>query len=418
MAQAGQAFIQHLRSGDWLTAERVRGYSIILLVIATLGLIGWIAMADGLIDRNGKPIGTDFSNVYAAGVLTLEGKPADPYDPVLQHAAEKRVFNRADVPFFGWHYPPFFLVLAAALATLPYAAALFAWMALTIPLYLASIRAICAGPAFPLRDTLLVAAAFPAVFVNLGHGQNGFLTAALLGGALVLLDRRPIIAGVLIGLLAYKPQFGVMIPLVLLVTWRWQVIAAAAATIAVLSLVTTALFGMGVWHAFAASAEYSRTIVLEAGATGWEKIQSIFSAVRALGGSTQLAYAAQGALMLALAASLVWLWRSRAAYDLKAAALALACLLATPYVLDYDLAVLAITIAFLAKHGFANGFRAYEITLLAIAWVMPLLARTVMSATGAPFGLIVLLALYALTLRRAAQDVQADARGTAQLANA
>ncbi len=418
MAQAGQAFLQHLRSGDWLTAERVRGYSIILLVIAALGLIGWIAMADGLIDRNGKPIGTDFSNVYAAGALTLEGKPADPYDPVLQHAAEKRVFGRDDVPFFGWHYPPFFLLLAAALATLPYALALFAWMALTIPLYLASIRAICAAPTFPLRDTLLVAAAFPAVFVNLGHGQNGFLTTALLGGALVLLDRKPIVAGVLIGLLAYKPQFGVLIPLVLLVTWRWRVIAAAVATIAALSLITTALFGMSVWPAFAASAEYSRTIVLEAGATGWEKIQSIFSAVRALGGSVQLAYVAQGALMLALAASLVWLWRSRAAYELKAAALALGCLLATPYVLDYDLAVLAIAIAFLAKHGFANGFRDGEITLLAIAWAMPLFARTVMSATSIPFGLIILLMLYGLTLRRAAQDARTGARDTTQLANA
>lgn len=418
MAQAGQTFLQHVRSGDWLTAERVRGYSVILLVIAMLGLIGWIAMADGLIDRNGKPIGTDFSNVYAAGVLTLEGKPAAPYDPALQHAAEKRVFNRADVPFFGWHYPPFFLLAAAALATLPYAAALFAWMTLTIPLYLASVCAICAGPAFSLRDTLLVAAAFPAVFVNLGHGQNGFLTTALLGGALVLLDRKPIIAGAMIGLLAYKPQFGVLIPLVLLVTWRWRVIAAAIVTIATLSLVTTALFGMSIWHAFAASAEYSRVIVLEAGATGWEKIQSIFSAVRALGGSIQLAYAAQGVLMLALAASLVWLWRSRAAYDLKAAALALACLLATPYVLDYDLAVLAIAIAFLAKHGFTHGFRAYEVTLLAIAWAMPLLARTVMSMTTVPFGLIVLLALYGLTLRRAAQDLRADAHATAQLANA
>ncbi|ETR77028.1 membrane protein [Afipia sp. P52-10] len=415
-------FLQHLRSGDWLTAERIRGYSIILLVIGTLGLTGWIAMADGLIDRNGKPIGTDFSNVYAAGVLTLDGKAAGAYDPQLQHAAEKQVFGRDDVPFFGWHYPPFFLLAAAALATLPYALALFAWMALTIPLYLASLRAICTGTTFPssfrLRDILLVAAAFPAVFVNLGHGQNGFLTTALLGGALVLLDRRPIIAGVLIGLLAYKPQFGVLIPLVLLVTWRWRVIAAATATIAALALVSTALLGMGVWHAFAASAEYSRVVVLEAGATGWEKIQSLFSAVRALGGSVHIAYAAQGMLMLALAASLVWLWRSRAAYELKAAALALACLLATPYVLDYDFAAMAVAIAFLVRHGAAHGFRGYEITLLALAWIMPLIARTVMSATGVPLGLIVLLTLYGLTLRRALQDVRMSTHQAAQLANA
>jgi alpha-1,2-mannosyltransferase len=141
--------------------------------------------------------------------------------------------------------------------------------------------------------------------------------------------------------------------------------------------------------------------------TGWEQIQSIFSAVRNLGGSTQLAYAAQGALMLALAASLVWLWRSRAAYELKAAALALACLLATPYVLDYDLMVVAIAIAFLAKHGFANGFRDHEISLLAAAWFVPLISRGVMGATAVPLGLLVLVALYVLILQRAAVEARA-----------
>ena len=266
--------MENLRTGGWLTAERARGYSLILLAFYVLGCIAWIALADGLVDRNGKPLGTDFSNVYAAGVLTLEGRPGDAYDPALQHAAEKKVFGPA-TPFFGWHYPPFFLMAAAVLATLPYAWALFAWMALTIPAYLAAVRAICPRP-----ETLLVAAAFPAAFINLGHGQNGFLTAALLGGALLWLDLRPALAGVLIGLLAYKPQFGLLIPLVLLVTGRWTVIASACATIAALAAAASILFGTSVWHAFAGSAEFSRAIVLEAGATGWEKIQSIFSAVR------------------------------------------------------------------------------------------------------------------------------------------
>jgi hypothetical protein len=406
------ALIQNLRTGAWLTAEWARGYSLILLAFYVLGCIVWIALADGLVDRNGKPLGTDFSNVYAAGVLTLKGRPGDAYDPALQHAAEKKVFGPA-TPFFGWHYPPFFLMAAAALATLPYAWALFAWMAVTIPAYLAAVRAICPRP-----ETLLVAAAFPAAFINLGHGQNGFLTAALLGGALLWLDLRPAVAGVLIGLLAYKPQFGLLIPLVLLVTGRWTVIASACATIAALAAVTSVLFGTSVWHAFAGSAEFSRVVVLEAGATGWEKIQSIFSAVRNLGGSTQLAYAAQGAVMLALAVSLVWLWRSRAAHELKAAALALACLLATPYVLDYDLMVLAIAIAFLARHGFANGFHDYEISLLAAAWFVPLIARAVMAATAVPLGLVVLVALYALVLKRAAIEARASTNTAGRLASA
>ena len=82
-----------------------------------------------------------------------------------------------------------------------------------------------------MTEPLLLALAFPAVYVNLAHGQNGFLSAALLGGSLLILDQRPKLAGVLIGLLAYKPQFGVLIPLVLIATGRWTVIAAAAATV-------------------------------------------------------------------------------------------------------------------------------------------------------------------------------------------
>lgn len=395
------ALINNLRTGGWLTAERVRNYGLMLLAFYVLAIVVWIALADGLTDRNGKPLGTDFSNVYAAGVLTLEGHAADAYDPSLQHAAERKVFG-PETPFFGWHYPPFFLMVAAALATLPYAWALLAWMALTFPAYLTATRAICPRP-----ETLLLAAAFPAVFVNLGHGQNGFLTTALLGGALLWLDRRPALAGLLIGLLAYKPQFGILIPLVLLATGRRTVIAAATATIAVLAGMSSLMLGAGVWQAFADSAEFSRAIVLEAGGTGWEKIPSLFSAVRNLGGSIEIAYAAQGALLLALATSLVSLWRSRAAYELKAAALALACLLATPYVLDYDLVVVAIAIAFFARHGFGHGFRPYEISLLAAAWVTPLIARGVMSATGVPLGLLVLVAFYVLIMQRATSDKRA-----------
>jgi len=90
---------------------------------------------------------------------------------------------------------------------------------------------------------LLLALAFPAVFVNLGHGHNGFLTAALIGAALVQLDRRPILAGLLFGCLAYKPQFGLLIPLVLAVSGRWRAFIAAAVTVAVLTLAVTLVFG-------------------------------------------------------------------------------------------------------------------------------------------------------------------------------
>ncbi len=390
---------QNIRSGEWLTASRARGYSLILLGVCTLAIAGWIALSDRLIDLNGKPIGTDFSNTYAAGTLVLAGRSIEAYDPTLQHAAEKAVFGGREVPFFGWHYPPFFFGVAMIVAAVPYAWGLLIWLAASLAAYLAAMRAI-----LPRPETVLLAAAYPAVFVNIGHGQNGFLTAALLGGALHLLDRRPSLAGVLIGLLAYKPQFGVLIPLALLAGGRWTSVRAAAITIAALLAVSTAALGVGIWQAFADSTTFTQTVVLEAGGTGWEKIQSVFSAARMWGAGVHLAYAVQIALALTIAASLAWLWQSDAAFELKASALATASLLATPYVLDYDLVVLAVSIAFFARHGLSKGFRDYEISLLAVAWTMPLLSRGVTGATGVPLGLIVLLAFYGFTMRRAVLD--------------
>src|SRR5262245_19147780 len=404
---------RQVKSGAWLTRERLRVYPLILLAVFIAATVIWIALADGLLDRNGQPIGTDFSNVWAAGRLALDGQPDGPYDLACQYAAEKAIFGGRDMPLYGWHYPPIFLLVAAALALLPYSWALFVWTALTLPAYLVSVRAI-----LPRPETVPLALAFPAVFVNLGHGQNGFLTAALLGGGLVLLKQRPIIAGVLFGLLAYKPQFGVLIPLVLVVTGRWSTIVAALATVLATAGAALALFGVKAWTAFAASSSFTRTVVLEQGGPGWEKIQSLFSAVRMWGGGIELAYAAQTALALAVAGSLIRLWRSRAAFELKAAALACGCLLATPYVLDYDLVVLAIAIAFLVRHGLARGFRNYEISLLAFAWFAPLIARSAAGSIGLPLGLIAVLAIYMLTLRCAAAELGASGRRSGDLVRA
>lgn len=394
---------QQIESGAWLTAERIRIYSAIVLALAVLAIAAWVALADGAIDRNGKPLGTDFSNVYAAGTLVRQGKAADAYDPPLQHAAEIAVFGGRDVPFYGWHYPPFFLAIAALLAAVPYLWGLALWQVAGFIAYCAAMVAI-----LPRRETLLVASAFPAVFINVGHGHNGFLTTALLGGALLQLHRRPWVAGILIGLIAYKPQFGVLIPLAFMAGGHWRSIAGAALTVLALVAISTMMLGTGIWHAFMASTAFTRDVVLEQGGTGWAKIQSIFSAARMWGADLPLAYAAQGLLAASLAVSLIWLWRSNAAFALKAAALAIASLLATPYVLDYDLVVLAITIAWFTRHGLTHGFKRYEITILAVAWIAPLLTRSMAGLIHLPLGLLTMIALYLIVIRRAVLDLSAS----------
>lgn len=411
-----RALLDSLRTGVWVTGERMRLVAFAVLAASVIGF-GWlVATSDGLNDIKGRPLGTDFSNVYAAGTYVLDGQPTRPYDWPAQHAREQQIFG-AKTPFYGWHYPPFFLFIATPLATMPYQVALAVWQAATLALYLWVIWAIFAvGQSSSTKGEakshlwLLLACAYPAVFINIGHGHNGFLTAALLGGALVMLDRRPWLAGILLGLLAYKPQFGLMIPLVLLVTWRWRAIAAAAATVLALALATTLAFGADIWSAFLASTHLTRVVVLEQGNTGWYKIQSIFSWVRMWGGSVPLAYAVQAVATVAIAVALAWLWRSRIDFSFKAAALAIAAILTTPYSLDYDLMVLAPAIAFAAAHGLRFGFAPYERSALALLWIMPLVARSLAEWTLIPLAVPSMLLMLALILRRAMPTIIAAPR--------
>lgn len=397
------AWVDTLRTGAWLGRDRIRLWGAAMLAVAAAGIVFLLATADGSLDFRGRPLGTDFSNVYAAGTWVREGRPEAPFDPALQLQRERELFG-AETPFYGWHYPPYFLFIARALAGLPYLAALLLWQVATLALYLAALRAILAATAPDLaRDPLwvLIALAFPAVFVNLGHGHNGFLTAALLGGGLACLDRRPVIAGLLFSCLVYKPQFGLMLPLVLAASGRWRAFFAAAAGVLALTALTTLAFGTEVWRAFLASTEFTRSVVLEAGDTGWHKIQSLFAWTRMWGGAVPLAYAAQGAATLAVAAALGWLWHRSAPFPRQASALAIGTLLATPYALDYDLMALAPAIAFLAAHGKVHGFAPFEKSVLAALWLLPLLARLLAESFALPLAVPLMIAAFAINAHAA-----------------
>jgi len=397
-------FIEVLRSGAWLTRERMRLVAWLLLAFSLAAVVFVVATSDGLNDRFGRPLGTDYSNVYAAGSYVLDGEASAPFDPPRQFARERAIFGPA-TQFYGWHYPPFFLGLAALLATIPYWLSLLVWQGATLVLYLLSIRAIASTTDVSSIDWLPLALAFPAVIVCLGQGHNGFLTAALFAAALTQLDRRPLLAGLLIGLIAYKPQFGLLWPLALAASGRWRAFAAAATTVAVLAGLVTLAFGAEVWSAFLASTKFTRLVVLEHGDTGWYKIQSVFSWVRMWGGSIDLAYAVQGVVTLAGAAAVTWLWRGKVAFPLKAAALLIGTVLVTPYSLDYDLMLLAPAIAYLAADGIERGFAPWQKTTLAMLWIVPLLARSVPQATLIPLAVPIMLLAFVFLLRRAIYEL-------------
>src|SRR5207344_2593099 len=202
------------------------------------------------------------------------------------------------------------------------------------------------------------------------------------------------------GCLAYKPQFGLLVPLVLAATGRWRTVGAAAATVLAIAGLTCAAFGADVFAAFWQSLAMMRRVVLE-GAPGFHKIQSVYAALRLLGVPGAAANAAQMLATLGVAVALVALWRSAAAFELKAAALLIGSVLATPYVLDYDLVVLAPAIAFLAVHGLRQGFARYELSLLVALWVLPFAARSIAEVTAVSLTPVGLIAVLGLILQRA-----------------
>jgi len=396
-----------LARGDFVNAQRIKSYSIVFFLGFVVAIAALLATADGLLDYMGRPLGTDFANVWAAGAMVLSGKAAEVYNPALHWAEQQSVFGKPDIPFYGWHYPPFFLLVAGALAFLPYLGALVAWQAATLAAYAAMIRLIVPG-----TTALLVALAFPAVFVNLIHGQNGFLTAALFGAGLSFLDRRPLLAGVFLGLLAYKPHFGLLLPLVLLVTARWRPLLSAAATVLAMAAVTTLTFGTEIWRAFLKSTEFTSAVVLEAGSTGWEKIHSVFSLARSLGCPVGAAYALHGATVLGLAAGTVWLWRRHCDLKVQSAGLVAASVLVTPYALDYDLTALAPAIAFLVADGLERGFRPFEKSILAFAWAAPLFSRGIADVLYLHPGLVGAFMVFFIALSRAAGSGTSGQRDT------
>jgi len=364
-----------------------------LALAYALFLIGSAFAGAWVFDESGRVIDNDFIGVWAAGRLVLDGHPAAAYDWDLHRQVETAVVGRDFSGYYGWHYPPTFLFAAAALATLPYLAAWAAWLAITLPAYVAAVRTIVGE-----RIGIVLALGFPGVLWNVSVGQNGFLTAALIGGTLIWLERRPLLAGVCLGLLTYKPQFGLLFPVVLLIGGHWRVLIAASVTAAALVAASLLAFGAESWQAFFHWMPVTSHAVFEEGRANLMKMQSLLGAVRWLGGSIAAAWTAQALLIAGALLAVGWLWRQRVRPEIKAAALATAALLATPYLYIYDFPVLAIPLAFLIRIGLREGFMPFELAGVAMACALILAFPLI----AAPTGLAAAAVVAALVARRAA----------------
>jgi alpha-1,2-mannosyltransferase len=323
----------------------------------------------------------DFVSFWTAGELVLEGHAADAYNEVPHFFKEIALHGDPDTwAYLAFFYPPYVLLLCAGFALLPYLAALSLWLVTTCAAYAAALRALVPKDLRDREAVWILFLGYPAVLVNAGFGQNGFLSTALLGGAAVWLDRRPALAGLCLGCLSYKPQLGVVVPLALAVAGRWRCFAAAAATVLVLAAAATLAFGVDIWPAFLADMSDSRRNWMEAYNPLYLRFWiTIFGFVRLHGGPSLLAYGAQAmvsvtAILLLVRALLLRPPGVRSG-TAEVAAITACIPFCSPFMLEYDLVILAVPMVWLLSEALRHGFRRGEGAALAVAFAAPMLFK-------------------------------------------
>lgn len=314
-------------------------------------------------ERSGYLIGRDFVNTWMGARAALAGHPAAWFDFDTYNAALQHLFGPS-FPLHNWFYPPHFLLSTLPFGFLPYLPALAVWSFAGFALYM-----ILAAAGDRRPDRLLMLAVSPAVVVNLLDGQNGFFTAALLIVGLSSLDRRPIVSGLSFGLLTMKPQLGLLLPLMLVLTARWRCIAAAAATTLTLAGITSALFGVDIWidYLYVAVPMQQRVLAHGGGAMLLMMPTALMNA-RIAGLPLDWAWAVQSVISIAAIAAVIWTFGQRRDPTLSIALFVTASFLVTPYAFNYDMVVFGWVLAQLRGN---HGTGTFDDRLAMTVWTLP-----------------------------------------------
>jgi alpha-1,2-mannosyltransferase len=335
----------------------------------------------------GAPLFYDFTVFHQVGQMAATGHAADAYDDGKMLAAQHAAFpgSRLRLP---WNYPPTFQLMLMPFGVLPYAVAWLIWSCVLYGCYALLTRRLVDDP---LEFGFLLLA--PGAAVNLFVGQNGILSAVLMGTGVLLLGSRPIIAGILLGMMAYKPQFAVLIPLALLAGKEFRALAAAIVSQAALMLLSAMVLSTGPWLAFLQRITHAST-VFSSSSSDWRGIPSVMILARTLGMSEMSSTFCHWTVAALASILVVWTWLKTGSAALRLATLATATVLVTPYLRGYDMVLLVLPAAALmslARLGIA------EKAVILCAWLMPAILTFVPSRIQ--FGPLVSLAMLAVVIR-------------------
>jgi arabinofuranan 3-O-arabinosyltransferase len=351
-----------------------------------------------LTDKAGNLEFTDFFQWWAGSQLAFGRNAAAVYDYSTFSAAQiLATKSPPSVTYYNYVYPPTMLLLFGPIARLPYVAGFFTWVVGTLCLYALALYAIV-----PSSLSVVLALAPLPVGKSIYGGDATFLTAGLLGLALVFISRRPYLSGICLGILTYKPQFLVFFPIALVITGQWRVIVGATATASLLGGAATMVFGSDVWLLFLRSTRgHNPATLLSRNLDAMN--QTVLGLMHQAGAGAIAAWSVHLAVTL-LATAIAWqIWRRPVPDSLKAAAFSIGALIATPYMLAYDLTVLSVPAMFLVADALSRGFAPGErLVLLGCFMAMFLCFNFVIG----PF---VLIALMILVIRRVGHAMNSGA---------
>jgi hypothetical protein len=378
----------------WLNERRLRVYPRLFLIVYVGGLAYWVAVQFWLGEESITALRNDFAGFWSVGHMVLEGRASEAYDPSLVFAAEAAHVPEHEM-FLHWFYPPQFFFLVGPLALLPYFAAFVVWVAATCACLAAATRAWA-----PHASTLWLFIASPGLIWILRYGQTGVLAAALLSGALYCMTRGlPYRAGILIGLLTFKPQLGVLIPFALIAGGQWRVFGVATLVTVFIISASTLVFGVEVWPSFIEATNLAMTLQSQL-TLPQNQVVSLYAPLRTAGVSHETALALQIALGLTVLIVVLKVWQRFGICRMSGALLLAGSVLVSPHVLGYDLAVFAPAIAMLAWDGIERGWLLGERTSYIILWFWPLISGTVGDLVGIQIGIGGSLLLLFMILRR------------------
>jgi hypothetical protein len=381
---------------NFLSAERVRLYAMPFLVANILVVIGCL-LADLFWQHESPLLGNDFRVFWAASKLALNGSGADVYDidrlfPIQQSIAPGLAQAK---PWQQWFYPPPFLLAILPLALIPYYPSFLLFNAVGILFYLRVLRLVVT-----LRGAIVISLSAPAVLFTVINGQNSFFTAGLAGLGLTLLERRPSLAGTLIGLLIIKPHLALLFVVALIAGRAWRTLSWAAGSSFTLLGASLILFSSQSATNFFAQIRVAKSFA-EQGLLPIEKMPTVFASMRLLGLQANIANGVHIFVALTVTVVVGWLWTRRTSSDLRKAALVLGSLLISPHLFDYDLVWLAWPIGWFVMHALKHGWKTGERLLLILAWVSPVAGGLLAHVARIQITPLIIILLLAAVARRA-----------------